>query len=681
MRKRSMEILQKLIKSTEKIWTVKELALEYGISQKTLRNDLGEINQFLHMIPVSNITISERGVLTKQRDFDEALIEEHLFNMDNYLYKLSTQERQIYIMMVLAISRHHLTMQKFAEELYVSRITIVKDIEQIKETFIEFGTNMVIDPGKGMYLNCDDQKRMELLIFLYREIAIDIKYNGYFQGMVMKRMKIRYSLSEIFSYMQEYMQICSLVFIEDVFYDIVLYLFVIFNFGRKEGTAISKKAVLSNIDHLILYAGVMLSIQVTREMLEEFRSYINRHHLCSFVKTVDEIELYKIIMHFIEMIDREVKLGLGNDAKLLDSLLMHIRNRKDWGSYEVELPKEYDSFLDYELLEQLVDQNACILERYLSYELSENMKKSIVIHICVSIIRNRRYMPRLSVVIVCPGSMATGKYLEAQIKNYFDFKIIGVLAAEEVADQLEAKEKKADFIISTVPIKSKKYPVIKVHAFLQMSDMNLIQKMTFQKQRIQNDSLNPKTEVLKNMIQDMIDDKKLADLLCSKVAETVKDYQKNVLLVQKNALGDLLEEPYIQICGEDLNWKQAMYKAAESLERSGFIEPEYIRKSIEHVKEYGDYIVVSKGVALAHANKNCGVKKDCLSLLVSKKGITFTETKEKIYLLFCFASTGENEYLELLKSIVQLGKTEGKVEKICRQNTVHEIYREVVYLI
>ena len=68
------------------------------------------------------------------------------------------------------------------------------------------------------------------------------------------------------------------------------------------------------------------------------------------------------------------------------------------------------------------------------------MRKSIVIHICVAIIRNRKNMTKISVVIVCPGSMATGKYLEAQIKNYFDFHIIGVLAAHEVIQKLEKSE-------------------------------------------------------------------------------------------------------------------------------------------------------------------------------------------------------------------------------------------------
>lgn len=84
MRKRSVEIIQKFILNTDKVWTVKELALEYKITKKTLRNDIGEINQFLHSIPVSDITVSEGGALIKQEDFDEALVEEHLYN--GYLF-------------------------------------------------------------------------------------------------------------------------------------------------------------------------------------------------------------------------------------------------------------------------------------------------------------------------------------------------------------------------------------------------------------------------------------------------------------------------------------------------------------------------------------------------------------------------------------------------------------------
>ncbi|MFQ7422716.1 MAG: hypothetical protein ACLRM4_06965 [Anaerostipes sp.] len=38
-----------------------------------------------------------------------------------------------------------------------------------------------------------------------------------------------------------------------------------------------------------------------------------------------------------------------------------------------------------------------------------------MIHICAAFVRNLEYLNHRS-LIVCPGSMATGKYLEAQLK-------------------------------------------------------------------------------------------------------------------------------------------------------------------------------------------------------------------------------------------------------------------------
>ena len=91
-------------------------------------------------------------------------------------------------------------------------------------------------------------------------------------------------------------------------------------------------------------------------------------------------------MFFVSKIDQELRLELTNDDKLIDSLLMHIKSMKDWGNYEVEIPKNYDLPMNYELLETLVEKYSYILESFLSYKLSSNMKKSIVIHICVAVI-------------------------------------------------------------------------------------------------------------------------------------------------------------------------------------------------------------------------------------------------------------------------------------------------------
>ena len=135
MRRRSTEIIQYLIKNSDQNMTLKELALKYEISQKVLKSDMKEINQFLRTIPAQEIEISDNGQIVLGEDFKSFQIQQYLYEMDTYMYKFSPDERQIYIMMKLVIANSYITMQSLAEELSVSRITIVNDMEVIKEKF------------------------------------------------------------------------------------------------------------------------------------------------------------------------------------------------------------------------------------------------------------------------------------------------------------------------------------------------------------------------------------------------------------------------------------------------------------------------------------------------------------------------------------------------------------------
>lgn len=682
MKRRSTEIMQAILRSKENDISAKQLMCRYDISRRTLKNDINEINDFLKTISMEEILITEDGSFKFGGLFDRETVEKNLYQMDMYMYKLSPEERQIYIMLELIANPHYTTMHRFAEELYVSRITIMSDIDAVKQILIPSDAELLLDSGKGIKLSCSYEASLELLVSLYKKIAVNIKNDGYFQRLMLDKMKIQYTFSELFSYMQDYMKINNLVFIEDIFYDIVLYLFAAFNFRERDhaGTdkLVTEKSKLTNIDHMMLYAGYMLEVPVTEKMIACFRTYIEKNNLYSFVKTVDEVELYKIIMFFVSQIDQELRLELTNDDKLIDSLLMHIKSMKDWGNYEVEFPKNYDLPMNYELLETLVEKYSYILESFLSYKLSTNMKKSIVIHICVAVIRNRRYyIPKLSIVIVCPGSMATGKYLEAQIKNYFDFEIAGVLAAGEVVSELEQMEQKIDFILSTVHIEADQYKVITVNPFLTMKDLNLIQKEVFQSQKQINLPAEKKKKKILEDLEELMDDDRLPAEIYDKIESMLMGLKKDP--EEESAMAELLNKEFITIHAAPCSWKEAIRRSAKPLEQFGYIEPRYTQEAIEKVEEYGDYIVVSQGVALAHAGKDSGVIQDGLSVLVSKEGICFRKEQHQVNLVFCFASTGEKEYLDLIKEIVAVGKEQKRLKRILKCNTKEEIYHALIF--
>lgn len=137
---------------------------------------------------------------------------------------------------------------------------------------------------------------------------------------------------------------------------------------------------------------------------------------------------------------------------------------------------------------------------------------------------------------------------------------------------------------------------------------------------------------------------------------------------------DMLKWKYIKIAEGRLNWRRAMEIAAEDLIRDGYFDERYVQEAIGNVEEYGNYIIINKGVALAHASKEAGVYEDGISLLVCREGIIFDEG-DTVYLLFFFAQKKETDYLNLFKEIIKLGKKQEYIDKICGLSDANEIYR------
>ena len=303
-------------------------------------------------------------------------------------------------------------------------------------------------------------------------------------------------------------------------------------------------------------------------------------------------------------------------------------------------------------------KNSIILERYLGYPLTKEMKESIMIHICAAFVRNLEYLNLLEVLIVCPGSMATGKYLEAQVKNYFDFRVAAVIPSRDVEEFL--KSNKIDFVISTVNVRSESVPCVKVQAQLTMNDINAIQNIAFLLGRKENKSENESRYVEQNFLDVM--KTFLEKLDASKRDEFFDEVyslmETKIQSTGKSILAQMLDPSKIMIKQEKITWEQGILQAADILEKKGCVGSDYGKKAVENVKEYGDYIIISKGIALAHAGKKeAHVYKDGLSLVMCPEGIEFTEGNI-VYLVFCFAVAEEKDYLKLFQEIIALGKTQ-----------------------
>ena len=681
MRKRSTEILEKLILSNSKSMEVKKLITTYRISLKTLRTDVNEINDFLLEAKMSPTKLNEKEKLILLEK-DIMKIQDRLNHMDTYSYKMSREERQIYIIAELLMSQDYITMQNLAKKLNVSRNTILNDFETVKDYCLAFNVNVLMKSSKGIKIECDQKDRNNLLMQIFHDLEDDYMEKSFFHQLIQRKLGMKIPLEMIKEDLREYMEQQHMLVSDRVFSYVSIYLFVILNRKiNKKRRTVEKLTGDTASDNLLNWFADKYEVSINKNDVKDFGRYMKQHdfNISSEQKEINDVELYGIIVYFLQMVGEDIECSLQSDTVLIESLLEHIRTLKNWEDYDFEMPLSDELPIPKEILEKTIEKNSIILERYLGYPLTKEMKESIMIHICAAFVRNLEYLNLLEVLIVCPGSMATGKYLEAQVKNYFDFRVAAVIPSRDVEEFL--KSNKIDFVISTVNVRSESVPCVKVQAQLTMNDINAIQNIAFLLGRKENKSENESRYVEQNFLDVM---KTFLEKLDASKRDEFFD-EVYALMETKNQrtgksiLPQMLDPSKIMIKQEKITWEQGILQAADILEKKGCVGSDYGKKAVENVKEYGDYIIISKGIALAHAGKKeAHVYKDGLSLVMCPEGIEFTEGNI-VYLVFCFAVAEEKDYLKLFQEIIALGKTQKKMKDILQQKNVVSLYHSLVF--
>lgn len=681
MRKRSTEILEKLILSNSKSMEVKKLITTYRISLKTLRTDVNEINDFLLEAKMSPTKLNEKEKLILLEK-DIMKIQDRLNHMDTYSYKMSREERQIYIIAELLMSQDYITMQNLAKKLNVSRNTILNDFETVKDYCLAFNVNVLMKSSKGIKIECDQKDRNNLLMQIFHDLEDDYMEKSFFHQLIQRKLGMKIPLEMIKEDLREYMEQQHMLVSDRVFSYVSIYLFVILNRKiNKKRRTVEKLTGDTASDNLLNWFADKYEVRINKNDVKDFGRYMKQHdfNISSEQKEINDVELYGIIVYFLQMVGEDIECSLQSDTVLIESLLEHIRTLKNWEDYDFEMPLSDELPIPKEILEKTIEKNSIILERYLGYPLTKEMKESIMIHICAAFVRNLEYLNLLEVLIVCPGSMATGKYLEAQVKNYFDFRVAAVIPSRDVEEFL--KSNKIDFVISTVNVRSESVPCVKVQAQLTMNDINAIQNIAFLLGRKENKSENESRYVEQNFLDVM--KTFLEKLDASKRDEFFDEVyslmETKIQSTGKSILAQMLDPSKIMIKQEKITWEQGILQAADILEKKGCVGSDYGKKAVENVKEYGDYIIISKGIALAHAGKKeAHVYKDGLSLVMCPEGIEFTE-ENIVYLVFCFAVAEEKDYLKLFQEIIALGKTQKKMKDILQQKNVVSLYHSLVF--
>ena len=92
MNKRTKDIVGELIR-TDQTLTISDLSTHFGVSERTIRNDLNNINDWLGQNGLSLIKLGSNGRIEYRPEIEE--VQKFVLENDFYSYKLSKEERKL----------------------------------------------------------------------------------------------------------------------------------------------------------------------------------------------------------------------------------------------------------------------------------------------------------------------------------------------------------------------------------------------------------------------------------------------------------------------------------------------------------------------------------------------------------------------------------------------------------
>ena len=146
MNRRRADIINDLA-NLERTSTIDGLTEKYGVSSRTIRNDLNAINEILTEGGLTPLELRKGGEIHCSLDFVQIL---DFINMEDYYeYKLSREERIKVAAVLMVQSVEYITLSSIADNLFVSRATVIEDLGEIKALIRGHGMEVISSPNKG----------------------------------------------------------------------------------------------------------------------------------------------------------------------------------------------------------------------------------------------------------------------------------------------------------------------------------------------------------------------------------------------------------------------------------------------------------------------------------------------------------------------------------------------------
>lgn len=613
--------------------TMEELTEHFSISQRTVRNDIKELNNELQQYQASIVTL--RGVgyrLHNKENVTDLINKLTKSSEETIIFSLETTEDRIKTLLYfLLTTKKYLTVDELCAQVFVGRTTLMGYLKQLKDLLQSYELVIVSKTNLG-----------------YKIVGKEVNIRQCFAEQIIER--------NFDSYISQFSTIEQNIFkninLQQLFEKTIQFLppneYKITDYNRKNFVIHLAIAILrvQSDDNVEEIKQLHLFDAMIQESMDQLISWIERTFDLSFTpndkkwiyahffsglqyqtsSAQHKEEIYQIIQHLLEEIKQTFGVNLLADTVLSKDLFAHFSSYlplKEVLTIKKNpllsaIKKNYS--YAFELTVMAVSKN----ESLKKYHFTEDDIGYIALHIAAAIERKTEASsPQKKVLIVCGQGLSSSRLLEAIIRKNFP-KQLQIIDTISFASYQLQKNINADFIISTIPLSNVAMPVIQF---------------------------------------DFMETKK-----------GIQEIQKLLEQGKKNAeLYSLFEPQFFFINDEEKTKEQLILSLGEKLEEKNLASSEFVQKVIER-----EAIVptnVTSFIAIPHAIDK-GITKTKIIVCISKVPIKWTKN-DSVKIIFLIAGADNDKerlqtFFENLSELVEDPKLQKNISTV--QNFTDFIY-------
>lgn len=601
---RQEQIIEKLSFSKLPL-TAQMLSKELGVSTKTIRNDIQQLNGQ-----------AEQAVILSKAGAGFYLNPETLSLLDRK--KTMDRSNLHFELLVQIIDQTSCDFYELADDFFISESALNRIIKELNDLISRQDQSLIIQrKNNQLFIDGEEaEKRRVFTLFLNQEIEANKlsleKYSDYFGQIDLAKLShvvIRFHQQENFS-INDFSTI-----------SFILHVAVLLERVSKASFLNTSKPVMEDQESraLTLKMAALLEENFQVEIPEEELPYIYRLYSGVIVsnESLEELQLKEVIEDLLDSITGIFYLDFTQDEKIVDYLLTHVS-----ALYKRAINHQY---LTNPLLEEIKSKfpfvynvsvyASAFLQRTLSIQFPEDEIAYLSLHF-LSALENIRRKKKKQVLLVSPYGVGNQRIVRSYLNRIKDFEI-ELSVAKSVFDINNELIKDKDLILTTEALQLETaVPIYHYQSFLTEQDLAKITQIFVE------------------------------------VSQT------------PSVLTRFLKEELFFPHESQKTPEEAIRFLCQQLFEKEYCEADYVEKVLERESlsstAFGNYY------AIPHAIKR-EAKKNAVAICSFEKPIQWQGKKVKLVLLLALKGERDNSFEQLFEELVMILNEPARVKRLAKQ--------------